>query len=175
MVLGFESLPGSLEKLFYMHIVDKATKFAKNEYEKNDLFHRWQHIENVMKKAMEIAALVKDVDYESLKLAIIFHDIDYNSEETPEDNYYNHPNNSTRIAERFLEKNNYPHTRIRKVIEIMLDHSTPHRKRFGEAKSIEGKIIYDSDKSIFITTPELYKKYFPLLYLDETKSLVKFK
>ena len=55
----------------------------------------------------------------------------------------------------------------------MLDHSTPHRKQLGEAKSIEGKIIYDSDKSIFITTSELYGKYFPQLYLDETKKMVK--
>jgi len=158
-----------------MNIVEKAIDFAKKEYEKNDPSHRWPHIENVMKRAMEIASLVKDVDYELLKLAVIFHDIDYNSETTPENSYQKHPENSVRIAERFLKDNNYPVARIGKVTEVMLDHSTPYRKRFGEAKSIEGKIIYDSDKSIFITSPELYKKYFPLLYLDETKSMVKFK
>ena len=53
----------------------------------------------------------------------------------------------------------------------MLDHSTPHRKKLGDSKVIE--VLYDADKSIFLTTLESYKKYFNLLYLDETKSLVK--
>lgn len=156
-----------------MNIIGKATKFAKDAYRKNDPFHQWQHIENVMKRAVKIASSIKGVDYELLKLAIIFHDIDYNSEVTLEDNYNNHPNNSTKVAEIFLKKNNFPPARIRRVIEIMLDHSTPHRKKRGEANSIEGKIIYDADKSIFITTTDLYKKYYPLLYLEETKLLVK--
>ena len=44
----------------------------------------------------------------------------------------------------------------------MLDHSSPHRKIRG-AKLLEGKIIYNADKSIFITDFEKYEKYFPQL------------
>jgi len=147
-------------------IIQKAEKFAKKEYKKNDSAHQWKHIKEVMKRALRIAKNLKDIDYEILKLAIIFHDIDYSS-------YENHVKNSIKIAERFLKENDYPNEKIKEVKEIMLNHSTPHRKKIGEARLIEGKIIYDADKSIFIANPETYKKYFPLLYLNETKKLVK--
>lgn len=163
-------------KLFNQNspIVNKAIEFAKAEYQNNDSFHGWGHIEDVMKRASEIVEAMKgNVDYELLRLAIIFHDIDYHSEETFEENYKSHVDNSTRVAEAFLKENNYPRERIERVKQIMFDHSTPHRKERGEAKSIEGKIIYDSDKSIFITSLELYERYFSLLYLDETKGMVK--
>lgn len=127
-----------------------------------------------MTRAKEIMEkLSKDIDHEALELAIIFHDIDYNSEENTEKNYENHVDNSIKVAGAFLQENAYPEERIKKVQQIMLDHSSPHRKIFGDAKNIEGKIIYDADKSIFITTPELYERYFAKLYLDETRDMVK--
>ncbi|MFH1456647.1 MAG: HD domain-containing protein [Patescibacteria group bacterium] len=157
-------------------IIQKVIDFAKIEYEKNDSFHSWQHVENVMKRADEIAEKIDDpIDFETLKLAIIFHDIDYHSEKDFETNYSNHVDNSVKVAKKFLNENNYPKEKIEKVKDIILDHSTPHRKKQGEAKSIEGKIIYDSDKSIFITNQELFEKYFPQLYLEETKEMVKIK
>jgi HD superfamily phosphodiesterase len=156
------------------HIIKRATEFAKTEYKKNELLHGWGHIENVMRRTSEIIEkLDDDIDYESLKLAIIFHDIDYNSEESPDKNYENHVDNSIKVADNFLRKNDYPIEKIKRIKQIILDHSGPHRRKFGEAKSIEGKIIYDSDKSISINTHELHKKYFPWLYLDETKEMVK--
>jgi len=154
-------------------IVKKAREFAIKEYKKNDPKHQWNHVEAVMKRALEIAGQLKEVDYELLELSVIFHDIDYHSEPTYGENYNNHVENSIGIAEEFLERNNYPQENIRKLKQVLLDHSTPHRKRLGDSKIIEGKILYDADKSIFITTPEKYRKYFPLLYLDETKKLVK--
>ena len=147
-------------------IIQKAEEFAIDEYKKNDSAHQWKHIKEVMKRALEIAKKFKDIDYESLKLAIIFHDIDYSS-------YENHVEDSIKIAEEFLKENDYPNEKIKKIKEMMLNHSTPHRKKFGKAKLIEGKIIYDADKSIFIKNLETYNKYFPLLYLNETKKLVK--
>ncbi len=149
-----------------MDIINKAEIFAKKEYLKNDAFHQWGHIQNVMKRALEIAENLKDIDYETLKLAIIFHDIDYRSYDT-------HVDASVKAAEQFLNENNYSREKTDKVKEIMLDHSTPHRKQRGEAKSIEGKIIYDADKSIFITNKETYEKYYPKLYLEETRKLVR--
>lgn len=148
-----------------MNIIEKAEEFAKEEYLKNDSKHQWGHIQNVLNRAIEIAQNRKDIDYETLTLAIIFHDIDYRSYDT-------HVDASVEVAEQFLSRNDYPREKINKVKEIMLDHSTPHREKRGEAKSLEGKIIYDSDKSIFLTTKELYEKYYPKLYLEETKKLL---
>ncbi|MEX1013923.1 MAG: HD domain-containing protein, partial [Candidatus Paceibacterota bacterium] len=94
-------------------IIEKAIKFAKVEYEKNEPLHRWSHIENVMKRASEIVEKIKlPVDLELLKLAIIFHDIDYNSEKDFEESYKKHPDNSVKVAENFLNKNNYSKERI---------------------------------------------------------------
>ncbi|MBT3985062.1 HD domain-containing protein [archaeon] len=149
-----------------MDIIQKAEEFAKKEYKKNDSFHQWSHIQNVLKRALEIAEQLKDVDYEVLKLAIIFHDIDYRKYET-------HVEASIEVAETFLKKEGYPKERIEKVKEIMLNHSSPHRRKFGEAKLLEGKIIYDADKSISMGDAEFYKKYYIKLYLDETRKLVK--
>lgn len=111
-----------------MDILEKATIFAQKEYKKNDSNHQWAHIESVMKRALEIASQLDDVDYEILKLGVIFHDIDYNSEATYEENYKNHVENSLKVAEEFLTKNNYPRERIVKLKQVMLDHSTSHRK-----------------------------------------------
>lgn len=155
-----------------MNIIEKAKNFAKKEYGKNDPMHQWNHVEDVMKRALEIANKLEDVDYELLKLGVIFHDIDYNSENSFEENYKNHVDNSVKIAENFLKNNNYPKEKIEKVKKIMLSHSTPHRKKLGESDIKEGKILYDADKSIFITNSERYKKYFSLLYFDETKNIV---
>jgi HD superfamily phosphodiesterase len=156
-----------------MDIIEDATEFAKKEYKKNDSKHQWPHIEAVMKRALEIACKLKNVDYEILKLSVIFHDIDYNSESTFEENYKNHVENSIKVAEEFLKKDNYPKERRIRIKQAMLDHSTPHRKKIGESKIVEGKILYDADKSIFLTTLDKYEKYFPLLYFEETKKLVK--
>ena len=148
-----------------MNVLKEAKEFAKKEYQKNDSFHQYSHVQNVMKRALQIAGSFKDVDYEALKLAIIFHDIDYSS-------YENHPDASVVVAETFLKDHGYPTYRIEKIKEIMINHSTPHRIKLGEARLLEGKIIYDADKSIFITNKETYDKYFHRLYLEETKRLV---
>lgn len=148
-----------------MGIIEKAKDFAKVEYAKNDSLHQWGHIEAVMKRAFEICENIFGVDLELLQLAIIFHDIDYAAYET-------HVEASMVVAEKFLVENNYPAERILKVKEIMLNHSTPHRRKVGEAKLIEGKIIYDADKSLTITDSKTYSKYFPRLYLEETRKLV---
>jgi len=149
-----------------MDIIEKSEEFAKKQYEKNDPIHQWDHVEAVLKRSLEIADQLENVDYEALKLAIIFHDIDYSSYET-------HVEASIKVAEDFLQNENYPKDKIEKVKEIMLNHSSPHRRKIGEAKLLEGKIIYDADKSISFTDPEKYKKYYPKLYLEETRKLVK--
>jgi HD superfamily phosphodiesterase len=149
-----------------MNILETVEKFAREEYKSNDEKHQFSHVEDVMERALLISESDSEVDYELLKLAILFHDIDYTSYET-------HVDDSVIVAEKFLKKHDYSPERTEKVLEIMLDHSTPHRRERGDAKSFEGKIIYDADKSIFIHDKETADKYFPLLYLPQSKEIVK--
>jgi HD superfamily phosphodiesterase len=116
--------------------------------------------------ALKLAKFHPETDLEILKLAVIFHDISYEKYET-------HVEESVKVAEKFLSNNNYPADRITKVLTTMLSHSGPHRRKLGEARAIEGKIIYDSDKFYIASTEEGFEKYYPSFYLDETRNMFK--
>lgn len=147
-----------------MAIIEKSEKFAKEEYKKNDSAHQWSHVEKVRKIALELTKKIKNADFEALQLAIIFHDIDYSNPKL-------HTENSIKVAKNFLRKNSYPEKKIEKVKEIIFSHTTHLRKEFGEAKLIEGKILYDADK--IIASFEQNKDYSNLFYFDESKKILK--
>jgi len=149
-----------------MDIIKVSKKFAKIEYKKNDKKHQWSHVENVMCTALKLVKFYPAADLEILELAIIFHDIDYHKYET-------HVEESIKLAEKFLKKNNYPNNKIAKVLQVMIAHSGPHIKKLGKTKLIEGKIIYDSDKFQLIKTKSDYEEYFNRFYLNETRNLLK--
>lgn len=147
-----------------MFIIEKSEQFAKERYKKNDTDHQWSHVEKVRKIALELVKKFKNIDLEALQLAIIFHDIDYSNPKL-------HTENSVEVAEKFLQRNNYPKAKIEKVREIMLSHTTHLRRKFGEARLTEGKILYDADK---IVASLLQNKDFShLFYLDKSKKLLK--
>jgi len=163
-----------------MNITEKVEVFAKKEYMKNDPKHQWKHVENVMEKALEIAKTVENVDHELLILGVIFHDVDYHSESSYQENYRNHVENSAGVAEGFLKRNNYPKERISKLKQIILDHSTPYRKKFGDSKITEGKILYDADKTASIRdesrkklSPEKQEEIYNLLYFEKSRKILK--
>lgn len=149
-----------------MSILKIAEQFAKKEYSKHDENHQWNHMQNVMKIALKLAKSCPECDLEILKLAVIFHDIRYEKYET-------HVEESMKVAEKFLQEHRYPQERIKKVLAVMISHSGPHRRKLGDTKLIEGKIIYDSDKFYIAQTPEGFEKYYPRFYLNETKELFK--
>jgi HD superfamily phosphodiesterase len=149
-----------------MDIIKTSEDFAKKEYAKHDELHQWNHVEDVMNVALKLAEFHPEVDVEILKLAIIFHDISYEKYET-------HVEESMKVAEKFLKEQNYPEDKIKKVLQVMISHSGPHRRKLGEAKMIDGKIIYDSDKFNLAKTKEGFKKYYDRFYLDETHDLLK--
>ncbi len=149
-----------------MNIIKTSEDFAKKEYAKHDKMHRWSHVRDVMKIALKLAGFYPETDLEILKLAVIFHDISYQE-------YKTHVDDSVEIAKKFLKEHGYPRSKIRKVVQVMISHSGPHRRMFGESKSIEGKIIYDADKFRLAKTKEGFKKYYSQLYLDETRNLLK--
>ena len=154
-----------------MSIIQKAVIFAKKEYIKNDPRHRWGHIKDIRKRALEIANQLDDVDYEILELAVIFHDINYHTSSTFKENYDRHVEASAEMAEKFLTENNYDESKKILVVQAILDHSTPYRKKHGDSVILEGKILYDADKSFFMKNGE-NNEYYNLLYLKETKKLI---
>jgi len=130
-----------------MNIIDISTAFAKKEYAKHDKNHRWSHVQGVMKIALKLAKFYPKTNLEAIKLAVIFHDITYN-------NYKTHVDDSVKTAEKFLTAQKYPKRKIEKIKKIIFAHSSPHRRKFGDTKIIEGKIIYDSDKFELAITPK---------------------
>jgi len=149
-----------------MNIIKLSEETAKKEYAKNDKQHQWKHVEEVMDTALKLTKFYSEVDLEILKLAVIFHDITYKKYET-------HVEDSIKFTENFLKRHNYPEERIKKITEVMIAHSGPHRRKLGDTSLIEGKIIYDSDKFHLAFTKEGYEKYYPRFYLPETKELLK--
>ena len=149
-----------------MDIIKTSEDFAKIEYAKHDEKHQWGHVEDVMNIALKLVKFHPEADLEILKLAVIFHDISYEQYET-------HVEESMKVAEKFLNEQNYHEDKIKKVLQAMISHSGSHRRRLGEAKSIEGKIIYDSDKFNLAKTKKGFERYFDKLYLDETCELLK--
>lgn len=147
-----------------MSILKIAEKFAKKEYAKHDENHQWTHIKKVMNIALKLAKFHPKVDLEILKLAVIFHDISYEQYET-------HVEESMKVTKKFLKEHNYPKDKMNKVLQVMISHSSPHRRKLGEAKMIEEKIIYDSDKFYIVQTPEGFEKYYSRFYLKETREL----
>lgn len=148
-----------------MDIIPTSIKFAKKEYAKHDKHHQWSHVKNVMITALKLAKHYPKTNLELLKLAIIFHDITYK-------NYETHVDDSAQTAEQFLQAQHYPTSKINKIKKIIFAHSSPHRRKFGNTKLIEGKIIYDADKFQLALDSKLYQKYYPQLYLKETKQMI---
>lgn len=147
-------------------IIKISEDFAKKEYAKHNESHKWEHVEDVMNIALKLAEFHPEADLEILKLAVIFHDISYEQYET-------HVEESMKVAKKFLKEHNYPEDKIKKILQVMISHSGPHRRKLGEAKMIEGKIIYDSDKFHLAKTKEGFEKYFDKFYLDETRDVLK--
>lgn len=149
-----------------MDILKKSIEFAKQEYAKHEKQHQWDHVKEVMTIALKLARSYPKVDLEILKLAVIFHDVSYSQYET-------HVEDSIKVAERFLRAQNYAEEKIKKVLAVMMAHSGPHRRKYGETNLIEGKIIHDADKFRAAQSPESVKKYLERFYLDETRALLR--
>jgi HD superfamily phosphodiesterase len=158
-----------------MDILKLSEEFARREYAKHDLNHGWKHIEEVMKYAFEITKQIErsiefesiEINHELLQFAVLFHDIAYPSKET-------HVEESVKVAEEFLKKHNFPKEKIEKVKEIILNHAGPHRRKYGDARLIEGRILYDADRATYADKSlAAYNGYYSKFYFDITRSIVK--
>jgi predicted metal-dependent HD superfamily phosphohydrolase len=113
-----------------------VTELLTEQLDKNIFFHNLKHTRQVLKAANEISAQmnVSNKEKELMEIAIWFHDTGFIKD------YINHEEESVKIAETFLEKQNYPKENIEVIKEAILKTSLD---TLPETK-IE-KIIRDAD------------------------------
>lgn len=108
----------------------------KEKADSKFVYHNITHSQNVAEMVVKIAKQesLDQEEVEILKIAAWFHDVGYF--DSPED----HENQSSKEAESFLSKNNYPQSKIEKVKECILATKMPH-----SPKSKLEEVICDAD------------------------------
>ena len=117
----------------------ELVKTELNSKEDQSVAHRWGHILRVIRNCIEIAKEYNQVDYFVLILAALLHDIDQP--------YYEkkmHAQLSARKAEKILLDARIPDKVIKKVINVILEHSSENPEI--RPSSLESKILFDADK-----------------------------
>lgn len=105
--------------------------------------HNLDHVFRVYNICLLIAKHEKDVDLEVLVPAALLHDIARVEESKDKTGEIDHAILGSEIAENILRKLDYEEEKIRKIKHCIV----AHRFRTGnEPKTIEAKILFDSDK-----------------------------
>ena len=125
------------------NFTDLVIEKVKQTLEKNcsqSVSHRLDHLSRVCKRAIKIANEIKgeNIDMEVLKISALLHDIDQ-----PYNEKQNHVKRSLLKAERILKELAYPEEKIKKVLNVISEHSSEDDK---EPTTIEAKILFDADK-----------------------------
>src|ERR1700759_1550035 len=108
--------------------------------DRQSVAHRFDHVMRVLSNAETLAASYPDADVEILTLAVLLHDV-----EQPFDDKANHVAYSATVAERMLAELSYPVDRIRRVVQVIREHST-ETIDVSNPPSIEARILFDADK-----------------------------
>lgn len=112
-------------------------QFAKSYYQKNDQFHQWEHAILTVKYARMLANQYKNVNIKVLDAACYLHDIGrINKDE-------GHPEESVRLFNPFLMQIGLKDQEIAEITHAVEIHA---KERIHEAKTIEAKLLFDSDK-----------------------------
>ena len=123
-------------------ILDKAKVFVKDYLDKHlddrFTFHNWDHCLEVVQNAKQIAngSNISDEQLEIVELAAWFHDLGYMVDTK------NHEPESCKLAEAFLQENNYPQEKIEEVKSCIMS-----TKLDVEPKTLLEKILTDADLS----------------------------
>lgn len=123
-------------------ILEQTTDYVKkiftNDLPKGCVYHNLHHTEEVVDAAKEIGenSGISDNELEILLIAAWFHDAGITKQ------YENHEEESVKIANEFLQKNNYPENKIQKVKELIFSTRVPQ-----VPKNILEEILCDADLS----------------------------
>ncbi|MET0678304.1 MAG: HD domain-containing protein [Bradyrhizobium sp.] len=108
--------------------------------DRQSVAHRFDHVARVLRNAEMLARSYPEADSEILTLAVLLHDIDQ-----PFDDKANHVAYSAKAAETILAELSYPADRIRRVVQVIREHST-ETIDVSKPTSIEARILFDADK-----------------------------
>ena len=131
-------------KINYIQKIIKEAERSLKRKEKQSISHRMDHMERVWKRAKAIAIRMMEeqgivIDMEALEAACRLHDLD----ESYEGRKADHVKDSMTDGETLMRKIKYPPCRMRKVLQIVSEHSSESIKT---PTSIEAKILFDADK-----------------------------
>src|SRR5438034_10700703 len=121
----------------------KVWGIADSYYPKHDWAHGRNHIERVLKMAIEIGKQER-ADLEIVELATILHDIFQNREAHASIEGLRHENEATKEVRKILAKLGVADRMVDEVCHCI----ESHRKRSGrtEPQTIEAKCLFDADK-----------------------------
>ena len=121
----------------------KVWEIADSYYPKHDWAHGRNHIERVLKMAIEIGKQER-ADLEILELATILHDIFQNREAHASIEGFRHETEGSKEARKILTKLGLADRTVDAVCHCI----ESHRKRSGrtEPQTIEAKCLFDADK-----------------------------
>jgi len=129
-----------IEEIEFISLIERLVRNALEENMDQSVAHRYDHSKRVCKRAADLAQKIgiEDVDLEVLKIAALLHDIDQ-----PYYDKENHVERSLQKAKQILLKVGYPQEKVKKVLEIIGEHSSEDERL---PSSLEAKILFDADK-----------------------------
>lgn len=132
-----------------MEINKKLKKYVEEnilpEYSKNDFGHNLDHINYVIRRSLDFASTVPNIDYDMVYVIAAYHDIGHHIDAN------NHEKVSSEIA--LADKNLlrfFSEDQIRTIAEAIYDHRASLE---GEPRSIYGKIVSTADRNVDIDRP----------------------
>ena len=130
-------------------INEELKKYIENnilpEYEKNDEGHRIDHIEYVIRRSLNFAKKVKDINLDMVYTIAAYHDITHHiNPKTHEIDSAKYLKDDKNLREFFTEEE----------INIMSDAVADHRaSNESEPRTIYGKIVSSADRNTILDAP----------------------
>jgi len=128
--------------------IKKVYDYAKEKYKEVNLIqHNFEHVIRVLYRVLVIANTEKNVNFKILIPATLLHDIGATTGD-----YRHHEEAGIPIAKQFLPKFGYSKQEIEAICHCILSH----KGRGHLPKSLEAKILYDSDALEKSDLPSFY-------------------
>jgi len=131
--------------------IKKVYEYAKEKYDESNLTqHNFEHIIRVLYRALLISSTEKNVNLKILIPATLLHDIGKTTK-----THKNHAEVGVHFVKQILPKFGYSQQEIEAICHCILTHN-PHKAVNQLPKTLEAKILYDSDALEKSDLPSFY-------------------
>ena len=132
-----------------MNINEKLKNYIEKiifpSYKKNDLGHNLDHIKYVIKRSLNFANVIDDINYDMVYTIAAYHDIGH---------YIDAKNHEKVSSDMLLADKKLKEFFSEEEISIMADAVYDHRASMdGEPRSIYGKIVSSADRNTLVEVP----------------------